>query len=338
MNVNYSRLLASYTEAGQVRARAGKSGMSDKRRSGMQPMKTVNVQGVEIPALGLGTSGLHSDVARRMVSYALVIGYRHIDTAQSYGNEAEIGDAISVSSVPRQEIWLTTKVLRDRFRDGDLQRSVEESVRKLRTEPDLLLLHWPNPRVPLEETIGALNDVKRKGLTNHIGVSNFTVALIQQALSLTKEPMVVNQVEYHPYLSQRTVLETLRANDMAMIAYSPLARGRVFRDRTLQSIGDGYGKNAGQVALRWLLQQDGVTAIPRSSREAHIEANLEIFDFELTDSEMEQISARTSPYGRLSDSFRYGPAWDDLGKVGMLRGKAKWFVKGVARRVKRLFR
>ncbi len=313
-------------------------GMSDKRRSGRQPMKTVNVQGVEIPALGLGTSGLQSDVARRMVSYALDIGYRHIDTAQSYGNEAEIGDAISVSSVPRQEIWLTTKVRRDRFRDGDLLRSVEDSVRKLRTEPDLLLLHWPNSKTPLHETIGALNDVKRKGLTNHIGVSNFTVTLIQQALSLTKEPMVVNQVEYHPYLSQWTVLETLRANDMAMIAYSPLAQGRVFRDLTLQSIGDGYGKNAGQVALRWLLQQDGVTAIPRSSREAHIEANLEIFDFELTDSEMEQISARTSPYGRLSDSLRHGPAWDDLGKVGMLRGKANWFVRGVARRVKRLFR
>ncbi len=221
--------------------------------------------------------------------------------------------------MPRQEIWLTTKVWRDRFRDGDLQRSVESSVRKLRTEPDLLLLHWPNSKTPLHETIGALNDVKRKGLTNHIGVSNFTVALIQQALSLTKEPMIVNQVEYHPYLSQWTVLETLRAKDMAMIAYSPLAQGRVFRDLTLQSIGDGYGKNAGQVALRWLLQQDGVIAIPRSSREAHIEANLEIFDFELTGPEMERISARTRPHGRLNDSLRYGPAWDDLGTVGMVR-------------------
>ena len=144
-------------------------------------MKTVNVQGVEIPALGLGTGGLHGDGARRMVGYALDIGYRHIDTAQSYGNEAEIGDAISVSSVPRQEIWLTTKVWRDRFRDGDLQRSVEASVRKLRTEPDLLLLHWPNSKTPLHETIGALNDVKRKGLTNHIGVSNFPVAPLRRS-------------------------------------------------------------------------------------------------------------------------------------------------------------
>ncbi len=313
-------------------------GISEKGWSGRQPMKTVDVQGAQIPALGFGTAGLRSDVARRMVSYALDIGYRHIDTAQSYGNEAEIGDAISVSSVPRQEIWLTTKVWRDRFRDGDLQRSVEASVRKLRTEPDLLLLHWPNSKTPLHETIGALNDVKRKGLTNHIGVSNFTVALIQQALSLTKEPLVVNQVEYHPYLSQWTVLETLRANDMAMIAYSPLAQGRVFRDMTLQSIGDGYGKNAGQVALRWLFQQDGVTAIPRSSREAHIEANLEIFDFELTGPEMARISARAGPHGRLNDSLRYGPAWDDLGTVGMARRNVTGVVRAVIRRVRRLYR
>ncbi len=300
-------------------------------------MRTVTAQGVRIPTIGLGTSGLHGDVARHMVGYALEIGYRHIDTAQSYGNEEQIGDAIRGSSVPRQEIWLTTKVRRNRFRDGDLLRSVEESVRKLRTEPDLLLLHWPNSKIPLHENIDALNDVKRKGLTNHIGVSNFTVALIRQVLSLTKEPMVVNQVEYHPYLSQWTVLETLRANDMAMIAYSPLAKGRVFRDMTLQSIGDGYGKNAGQVALRWLLQQDGVTAIPRSSREAHIEANLEIFDFELTGPEMEQISARTNPHGRLNDSLRYGNAWDDLDTIGMARRNVRRVVRAVARRVRRLY-
>ncbi len=301
-------------------------------------MKTVNVQGVKIPALGLGTSRLHGDVARCMVSYALDIGYRYIDSAQNYGNEAEIGDAISVSSVPRQEIWLTTKVRRDRFRDGDLQRSVEESVRRLRTEPDLLLIHWPNLKTPLRETIGALNDVKCKGLTNHIGVSNFTVALIQQALSLTKEPLIVNQVEYHPYLSQWTVLETLRANDIAMIAYSPLAQGRVFRDMTLQSIGDGYGKNAGQVALRWLLQQDGVIAIPRSSREANIKANLEIFDFELTGPEMARISARAGPHGRLSDSLRHAPAWDDLGTVGMARRNVMRVAQRVIARARRLYR
>ena len=300
-------------------------------------MRTMTAQGVQIPTIGLGTHHLKGDVARHMVGYALEIGYRHIDTAQNYGNEEEIGDAIRGSSVPRQEIWLTTKVKRDRFRDGDLQRSAEDSVRKLNTEPNLLLLHWPNDKIPLSETIGALNEVKRKGLTEHIGVSNFTVAMIQQALSLTKEPLIVNQVEYHPYLSQWTVLETLRANNIAMIGYSPLAKGKVFGDVTLQSIGDGYGKNAGQVALRWLLQQDGVVAIPRSSREANIKANLDVFDFELTGPEMERISARASPHGRLSDSLRYGPAWDDLGTVGMARRNITRVVRAVTRRVRRLY-
>ncbi len=301
-------------------------------------MQTVTVQGVRIPTIGLGTSHLRGDVARRMAGYALGIGYRHIDTAQSYGNEEQIGDAIRESSVPRQEIWLTTKVQQDRLRDGDLQDSVEESVRKLRTEPDLLLLHFPNSKVPLQETIGALNDVKCKGLTNHIGVSNFPVALIQQALSLTSAPLIVNQVEYHPYLSQWTVLETLHANEMAMTAYSPLAKGNVFRDMTLQNIGNGYGKNAGQVALRWLIQQQHVTAIPRSSREAHIDANLAVFDFELSSREMEKISAGTSPHGRLVDYVRTGPAWDDLDTVGIARRYVRCAVRAVTRRVKGLTR
>jgi 2,5-diketo-D-gluconate reductase B len=269
-------------------------------------MRLLAVQDIPIPVLGLGTFTLTGDVARRMVSHALDIGYRHIDTAQEYRNEAEIGEAISGSSVPRQEIWLTTKVWPDRFRDGDLQRSVEQSVRKLRTGPDLVLLHWPNPKVPLRETIGALNDAKRKGLTRQIGLSNFTVALIRQALALTEAPLIVNQVEYHPYLSQQTILEALRANGMALVAYSPLALGRVFRDPILRSIGERYAKNGGQVALRWLLQQ-GVIAIPRSSCAQNVNANLEVFDFELTGSEMAEISALASPSGRLVDHFGLAP-------------------------------
>lgn len=299
-------------------------------------MQTVTVQGVRIPTIGLGTSDLRGDVARRISGYALEVGYRHLDTAQIYGNEEQIGDAIRQSSVPRQDIWLTTKVQKDRFRDGDLQSSVEESVRKLRTEPDLLLLHFPSSDFPLQETIGALNDVKRKGLTNHIGVSNFPVALIQQALSLTSAPLVVNQVEYHPYLSQWTVLEALHTNEMAMTAYSPLAKGRVFRDIMLQRIGHGYGKSAGQVALRWLIQQHNVTAIPRSSCEAHVDDNLAVFDFELSGPEMDKISARTSPHGRLVDYVRSGPDWDDLNTVGIARRYVRCAVRAVARRVKDL--
>jgi 2,5-diketo-D-gluconate reductase B len=295
----------------------------------------LTVQDVQIPALGLGTHRLNGAVASRLTSYALDIGYRHIDTVQDYRNEAEIGDAISSSSVPRADIWLTTKVWVNRFRNGDLQRSVDESVRRLRTEPDLLLLHWPNPKVPLRETIRALNDVKRKGLTKHIGVSNFTVALIREALVLTEEPLLLNQVEYHPYLSQRATLEFLRANGMALTAYSPLALGRVFDDTTLRRIGERYGKNGGQVALRWLLQQDGVTAIPRSSREANAQANLNIFDFQLTALEMTEISALASPKGRLADPLHLAPVWDDVSALGRARRNARKVVRSVRTRLRR---
>ena len=287
-----------------------------------------------IPALGLGTFGLHGDVAQHMVSYALDIGYRHIDTAQEYRNEAEIGDAISASSVPRDDIWLTTKVWLDRFRDGDLQRSLEESVSRLRTEPDLVLLHWPNPKIPLRDTIRALNDIKRRGFTKHIGVSNFTVALIRQALSLTEAPLIVNQVEYHPYLSQQPLLEVLRANSIAPIAYSPLALGGVFRDARLQRIGERYGKTPGQVVLRWLLQQD-VIAIPRSCSEAHAKSNLEVFDFRLTRSDMVQIFALGSLGDRLVDPLGLAPAWDGLSALERARRNVAALGRGIKARARR---
>jgi 2,5-diketo-D-gluconate reductase B len=270
----------------------------------------VEAHGARIPAIGLGTWQLDGDVARRMVGYALEIGYRHIDTAQMYGNETEVGAAIASSAVARDDIWLTTKIWPDNFRDGALQRAAEQSVRRLRTEPDLLLLHWPNPSVPLEETMRALNDAKRRGFARHIGISNFTVALIQEALARSEEPLIVDQVEYQPYLSQDAVLEELRAHGMALIAYSPLAKGKVFNDRTLARIGARHGKNPGQVTLRWLIQQDGVAAIPRSSREAHAKANFEIFDFALSDAEMAEISALARPDGRQLNPAGMAPRWD----------------------------
>jgi diketogulonate reductase-like aldo/keto reductase len=245
-----------------------------------------------------------------MVGHALGLGYRHIDTAQMYRNEAEVGQAIAGSSVPRDEIWLTTKIWPDNFRASALQRAAEESVRRLGTEPDLLLLHWPNPSVPLSETIGALNEVRRRGLARHIGISNFTVVLIREALALTQEPLVVDQVEYHPFLDQGAVLDEVRASGMALVAYSPLAKGRVFRDRTLERIGERHGKSPGQVALRWLIQQDGVAAIPRSSREEGVKANLEIFDFELSAPEMAAIFALAHPGGRAVNVAGFAPDWD----------------------------
>jgi diketogulonate reductase-like aldo/keto reductase len=273
-------------------------------------MIQVETQDVRIPALGLGTWQLDGEVARRMVGYALGLGYRHIDTAQMYGNEAEVGAAIAESPVPRDQIWLTTKIWPDNFRAGPLQRAAEESVRRLGTEPDLLLLHWPNAGVPLQETIGALNEVKRRGLARNIGISNFTVALIREALALSREPLVANQIEYHPYLSQAAVLAELRARGMALIAYSPLAKGRVLPDQTLARIGERHGKSVGQVALRWLIQQDGVAAIPRSSREAGAKANLEIFDFDLSEAEMAEIFALAHPGGRQVEMPGFAPRWD----------------------------
>jgi 2,5-diketo-D-gluconate reductase B len=183
----------------------------------------------------------------------------------------------------------------------------------------------------------ALNDAKRKGLVQHIGVSNFTMALMRKALRLTREPLLVNQVEYHPYLSQQVMLDALRQSGMALVAYSPLALGRVFRDPTLRSIGERYGRSAGQVALRWLLQQDGVIAIPRSASEAHAASNLEIFDFRLTSSDVAKISALASPKGRLVDPFPLAPVWDDLHAVERARRNVARVVRPVAARVRRLF-
>jgi diketogulonate reductase-like aldo/keto reductase len=270
----------------------------------------VETHGVRIPALGLGTFRLDGRVARHMVGYALEIGYRHIDTAQMYGNEREVGAAIAGAAVPRADIWLTTKIWPDNFRGSALQRAAEQSVRHLGTVPDLLLLHWPNPSVPLAETVRALNDAKRRGLARHIGVSNFTVALIQEALARSEEPLIADQVEYQPYFSQAAVLEELRANGMALIAYTPLAHGRVFGDPTLARIGARHGKNPGQVTLRWLIQQEGVAAIPRSSREAHGAANLAIFDFVLSTAEMAEIAALARPGGRQINPGGMAPRWD----------------------------
>ncbi|MEM7023141.1 MAG: aldo/keto reductase [Pseudomonadota bacterium] len=271
-------------------------------------MLHVNPHDVRIPALGLGTFGLNGAVATRIVRYALDIGYRHVDTAQMYGNEAEVGAGIEASSVPRDEIWLTTKIWPDKFRAGALLDAAAASVRSLGTEPDLLLLHWPNPDVPLDETVGALNEARRRGYAQHIGISNFPSALIREAVGHTEAPLLLNQVEYHPYLDQSVVLGELARHGMTLTAYSPVGRGKVFEDSTLREIGAAYGKNGGQVTLRWLVQQ-GVTAIPRSTREANVAGNLDIFDFTLSDEEMTRISGLAHPEGRMINPAN-PPDWD----------------------------
>jgi diketogulonate reductase-like aldo/keto reductase len=274
-------------------------------------MHDVTCSGASIPALGFGTWELRGETARRLVEAALEIGYRHLDTAQMYGNEAEVGAGLRASGLPREAVFLTTKVWPDRFRRGDLERSVEESVERLGVRPDLVLLHWPNPDVPLAETIEALNRVAEQGLTRHIGVSNFTTAMLDEAVRLSPRPLVTDQVEYHPFLGQDAVLARCRAHGMSLTAYCPLARGRVFKDPVLARIGEAHGKGPGQVALRWLVQQQGVIAIPRSSSVEHARTNFAIFDFELSESEMAEVAALAGPRSRVVNVAGLAPAWDE---------------------------
>jgi 2,5-diketo-D-gluconate reductase B len=274
-------------------------------------MHKVDANGAAVPALGFGTWQLSGDTARRMVEAALAMGYRHVDTAQMYGNEAEVGAALRGSGLPRGELFVTTKVWPDRFRAGDLQRSVEESLGRLGLDQvDLLLLHWPSPTVPLAETMGALNDAAARGWARHVGVSNFTTALLDEAIRLSERPLATNQVEYHPFLRQEAVLEACRRHGMALTAYCPLARGRVFSDPALARIAQRHGRTPGQVALRWLVQQEGVVAIPRSSSPEHARANFTHFDFALDGQEMAEIAALADPQGRIADIAGLAPAWD----------------------------
>jgi len=272
-------------------------------------MQFVEAKGARIPAIGLGTWELRGRTCARLVEQALKLGYRHIDTAQIYENEREVGEGLRSSRVKREELFVTTKVWTTHFAPNDLERSTKESLTKLRIpEVDLLLLHWPNPQVPLSETVGALARVKRAGLARHIGVSNFTVALINEAVGACPEPLICDQVEYHPYLDQTRVKEACARHGMALVAYSPVAKGRVKNDETLARIGETHGKTPAQVCLRWLVQQN-VAAIPRTSRIERLSENIDVFDFALSEPEMQQVSRLASPRGRLTD-FGFAPKWD----------------------------
>jgi diketogulonate reductase-like aldo/keto reductase len=272
-------------------------------------MQYVEANGAKIPAIGLGTWELSGRACARLVEQAVRLGYRHIDTAQVYENEREVGEGLRASRVKRDEVFVTTKIWTNHFAPNDLERSTKESLTKLRlSEVDLLLLHWPNPHVPLSETLGALAHAKQQGMAKHIGVSNFTVALIEEALAACPEPLVCDQVEYHPYLDQTKVREACAQHGMALVAYSPVAKGRVKGDATLTQIGRAHGKTAAQVCLRWLVQQN-VSAIPRTSKIERLSENIEIFDFELSEEEMGKISQMGSAKGRLTD-FGFAPKWD----------------------------
>jgi len=279
--------------------------------SGLAPSPSVAANGAKIPLLGLGTWELRRRTCARMVEQALRLGYRHIDTAEMYDNEREVGEGLHASGVKRADVFVTTKVWPSHFAPRDLERAARDSLSRLRLrELDLLLLHWPNPQVPLADTLGALCNVKRDGLTRHIGVSNFTVKLVEEAIRLSTEPLTCNQIECHPFLDQSKVIAACRKHGMAVVAYSPIARGSARNDKLLARIGAAHGKTAAQVCLRYLVQHE-IVVIPRTSKEQRLKENAAIFDFALSAAEMKEIAGLAHRDGRIVDwSYSGRMHWD----------------------------
>jgi diketogulonate reductase-like aldo/keto reductase len=264
-----------------------------------------------IPAVGFGTSPMTGGMSAETVLTALKTGYRHIDTGRKYGTEGVVGEAMRASGLPRADIFVTTKVSHENLRPADFARSVDQSLAALRLDyVDLLMIHWPNPEIPLELAIPALAKAKRDGLARHIGVANFNTTLLDAAVRLSPEPLSVLQAEYHPYLDQTKLLAAVRRHGLAFVAYCPLARGRMFGDAVLAEIAAAHGKSIAQVALRWLFQQE-VVSIPFSSKPERIAGNFDIFDFTLTDDEMRRIAALKRPDGRIANPVeRVTGGWD----------------------------
>lgn len=271
-------------------------------------MQFVESHGARIPAIGLGTMTLKEAVCVDLVQGALHLGYRHLDTAQMYGNERDVGEGLRASGVKREDVFVTTKVWFNRLAAGDFERSVDESLEKLALPwVDLLMIHWPNAQVPLAESISALCKVKRAGLTKHIGVANFNVAMIDEAVRLASEPLAALQVEVHPYLDQTKVLAAAHRYGLAVVGYCPLARGKA-PDEVLSRVGRARGKSASQVALRWI-EQKGVVPIPRTSKREHLAENLASLEFTLSDADMAEIDKLKRPDSRVVNPPQ-APKWD----------------------------
>lgn len=280
----------------------------------MTDQPVITVDGHAIPLLGFGTWNLTPDVARTMVAEALRIGYRHIDTAWIYHNEAAVGDgirdAIEAGHVARDDLWLTTKIWVAHFDREGLLKQARESAASLGFTPDLLLLHWPKTEPAWEETLGALNEAKDQGLTRAIGLSNFPSAEFRRAQTLSQATLVTNQVEYHPYLKLSKLKAAAKELGSSLTAWSPLAQGAIADDATLIDIGRIHGKTPGQVTLRWLIQQN-IIAIPRTSKVSRAEENFDIFDFQLSEEEVDRILALARPDGRLGDWIDPAFKWDE---------------------------
>jgi 2,5-diketo-D-gluconate reductase B len=265
--------------------------------------------GLRMPKLGLGTWQMSGAACVQAVQSALAKGYRHIDTAEMYNNEEAVGEALAAGSVPRSDIHVTSKVWHEHLAPDAMRRAIETSLRKLRTDYlDLYLIHWPSPSMDLPKSIETLVSLKEAGQARRIGVSNFPVALMRRAVEEIGAPIVCNQVEYHLFLDQSKVLDYARANGIAVTAYCPLARGKLGEHPEIADIARKHGASPQQVALKWLLDQDGVSAIPKAARDASQQANWDAQSLTLDD-EDRAIIARLTKSERIVDPA-FAPAWD----------------------------
>lgn len=272
---------------------------------------TVDVGGAKIPVLGFGTYGMSGAPLQAILVAALQRGFRHIDTAQMYQNEADVGAAIAASGVARNTVFVTTKVWVGNYVRQRFMTSVDESLRRLRTDHiDLLLVHWPRGGAPLEVQIEGLNRAIGSGKVRHIGVSNYNAAMMRAAAALSAHPLVTNQVEYHPFLDQAAVLRQAAAGGSSLMAYCGMAVGRVFETPLLKDIAARHRRSIAQIVLRWLIQQPNVVALSRNEKIERLPENTDIFDFTLGDDDMAAIATLKSPGSRIVDPPQLAPDWD----------------------------
>lgn len=272
-------------------------------------MQLIEAHGARIPTIGLGTMTLKGDVCVQAVKTALQIGYRHLDTAAHYGNEAENGQGFRESGIRREDVFITTKVRQGDLNADDFRRVIDQSLKNLRLSyVDLLLIHWNNPDIPFKISVGALCQAKKDGKAKHVGVANFTTTMLDEAWAATSEPLVCNQIEMHPFINQDKVLAACKKHGMAVVAYCPIARGKVPGADALERIGKVHNKTAAQVSLRYLVQM-GVSAIPRTANPEHLKENLNIFDFGLSTEEMAELKALNAANMRVVNP-PHAPKWD----------------------------
>ena len=272
-------------------------------------MQFVEAHGARIPQIGLGTMTLKGDVCVQAVKSALQVGYRHLDTAWFYGNEKEVGEGLRQSGMKRDDVFLCTKVRETHLEPDKFRQSLEESLKNLELpQVDLLLIHWNNKDIPFKTSIGALCKAKKDGFAKHVGVANFTTTMLDEAWAVTSEPLVCNQVEMHPFINQDKVVAACKKHGMALVAYCPIARGKVPGADVLERIGKAHHKTAAQVSLRYLVQR-GVAAIPRTSNPGHMKANLDVYDFELSAAEIAELKALNANNMRVVNP-PHAPQWD----------------------------